>query len=96
MLERPPRIAERLLSWALGPSDSARSALGDLAEDFARQLPEDLGGRVIARVAAEHRGGYEVWLADGAGKARPSGLARSWRGSSADPSYPIPPAGMQT
>jgi predicted permease len=38
MPERPPRLADRFLEWALGPSDSARSVRGDLNEDFVRLL----------------------------------------------------------
>lgn len=38
MAERPPRLAERLLTWALGAEDAARSVLGDVAEDFAAVL----------------------------------------------------------
>ncbi len=32
----PPRLAERVLSWALGPDDVARSVVGDVREDHAR------------------------------------------------------------
>jgi len=42
----PPRHAERLLSWALGPSQEASAILGDLAEDFSSTVAQR--GRQIA------------------------------------------------
>ena len=38
MYEQPPRIAERLLAWALGRGDAALTILGDVNEDFAALL----------------------------------------------------------
>jgi len=38
MYERPPRSAERLLTWALGPGDAALTVLGDVSEDYAALL----------------------------------------------------------
>lgn len=38
MTEHPPRLAERMLGAALGPSEEGRSVLGDLREDFVLRL----------------------------------------------------------
>jgi ribosome biogenesis GTPase len=52
------------------------SALG-YGPFFAQQLPSSDGGGVIpARVAAEHRGAYEVWSKTGSGRARLAGRLR--------------------
>lgn len=72
----PPRAAERILGWALGPSEAARSIRGDLAEDFARAVGER--GRV--------RAGLWYWkeslaLALGALPGRVLGRPPSGRGS---------------
>jgi putative ABC transport system permease protein len=48
MYETPPRLAERLLIWALGSGESARSVVGDVAEDYAAQLRRR--GRTLARI----------------------------------------------
>lgn len=50
---------------------------------FARQLS---GDEVPARVAADHRGAYEVWAASGAGWAK---LAGRFRQRSADATMPV-------
>ena len=34
----PPRMAERLLHWALGPSEDGLTVLGDLNEDYAMRI----------------------------------------------------------
>lgn len=44
----PPARAERLLTWALGPDDSARAIVGDLNEDFAT-IARQRGPRRAAR-----------------------------------------------
>jgi len=51
------------------------SALG-FGPFFERQLPPPGDGGIPARIAAEHRGGYEVWSATGAGRARLGGRLR--------------------
>ena len=52
------------------------SALG-FGPFFDRQLPPSPSGDgVPARIAAEHRGAYEVWSASGAGRARLAGRLR--------------------
>jgi ribosome biogenesis GTPase len=52
------------------------SALG-FGPFFERQLPSPDGGQVIpARIAAEHRGAYEVWSKTGAGRAELVGRLR--------------------
>ncbi len=48
MYERPPRLAERVLTWALGGDENARSVLGDVSEDYAVQMRSH--GRAIARI----------------------------------------------
>jgi ribosome biogenesis GTPase len=45
---------------------------------FESQLrPEDGSDPVVARIAADHRGAYEVWSASGAGSARLAGRLRA-------------------
>jgi hypothetical protein len=39
---RPPRLAERLLSWSLVPDDRD-AAIGDLCEEFAARAARDGG-----------------------------------------------------
>ncbi len=52
------------------------SALG-FGPFFERQLqPQDADDLVPARVAAEHRGAYEIWSAAGSGRARLAGRLR--------------------
>jgi len=52
------------------------SALG-FDSFFERQLPSSPGGAGLpARIAAEHRGAYHVWAAEGAGRAHLSGRLR--------------------
>jgi ribosome biogenesis GTPase len=43
---------------------------------FSQQVPSCGDGDIPARVAAEHRGAYEVWAATGAGRARLAGRRR--------------------
>ena len=35
MYQQPPSVAEKILVWALGPGDAARTVLGDVNEDYA-------------------------------------------------------------
>lgn len=57
-------------------SGSPLTALG-FGPFFERQLPSSGEGALVpARVAAEHRGAYEVWAADGAGRAQLAGRLR--------------------
>ncbi|MGC4120077.1 MAG: ribosome small subunit-dependent GTPase A [Myxococcales bacterium] len=51
-----------LRTWGFGPF-------------FAQQL-QDRSGEVVARIAAEHRGAYDVWAAGGAGRAQLAGRLR--------------------
>ncbi len=52
------------------------SALG-FGPFFAQQLQSPGGGEVVpARIAAEHRGAYEVWAATGSGRAQLAGRLR--------------------
>ncbi len=51
---------------------------------FGNQLDSDETG-VPARVAAEHRGGYEVWAAEGSGFAELTGKLRSGLAGNASP-----------
>ncbi|MGB8932277.1 MAG: ribosome small subunit-dependent GTPase A [Anaeromyxobacteraceae bacterium] len=61
------------------------SALG-FGPFFERQLPPSHGGAVIpARIAAEHRGEYEVWSRTGPGRARLAGRLRLELGEDATP-----------
>jgi ribosome biogenesis GTPase / thiamine phosphate phosphatase len=54
-------------------SDLARLGFGPF---FERQLPPTGSDGVIARIAAEHRGAYEVWASAGAGPAQLAGKLR--------------------
>ncbi len=61
------------------------SALG-FSPFFERQLRSSDGGQIIpARIAAEHRGGYEVWSGTGSGRARLAGRLRLELGDAGAP-----------
>ncbi len=61
------------------------SALG-FGPFFEQQIPSSGGDQVIAaRIAAEHRGAYEVWSATGAGRAQLAGRLRVEREEAGPP-----------